>query len=208
MTGISGLMAIVTIAGFAIQQLLEVIKPFVALYWQTQIPNPSDPTTPTPTAAVWIKWSMALIAFLLGLVTVQLTDITLLSFVKPEWGKTLGDFLVSALVLGAGTEGLNTLTKYFAYVKEARKQSIKPAIEVAISPPSATVKVDQNFAFKATVKNTDNPNVTWEVAHGAGGSIDAQGIYKAPPVAGTYQIVAISEADPTKHAFAKVTVTS
>jgi hypothetical protein len=58
------------------------------------------------------------------------------------------------------------------------------------------------------VKNTEDTAVTWEVSDGAGGTIDDTGKYTAPPVPGTYQVVAISKADVAKHAVAKITVTA
>ena len=49
--------------------------------------------------------------------------------------------------------------------------------------------------------------VTWSVQEGApGGSVTAAGVYTAPGTAGTYHLVATSQADATKSATATVTV--
>lgn len=81
----------------------------------------------------------------------------------------------------------------------------KPVVEVEIFPSRVDVKTNETFTFKAVVKNTENHTVTWEVLHGSGGSIRA-GIYSAPSQSGVYQVVATSNADPTKYAIATVTV--
>ena len=207
MNGIEAVTATVAIAGFAIQQALELLAPGVTLGVKKLFPQNPGSTQPIPEADLK-KWAMALVAFLLGLGAVLFAKISLLSFVDEKWRGSDGDILVSALVLGAGTEGLNTLTKFFGYVKEGRKKSIAAAIEVAVIPPSVTVKVGETFKFRAGVKNTGNPTVTWEVPHGAGGTIDDQGLYTAPAAAGIYQIFAVSAADSTKHGIGKVIVTS
>jgi len=204
MDGISAVMATVAIAGFAIQQVLELLNPLVAvgskLAHEKWVKDP-----PVITEEKLKKWIMAMLAFFLGMAVVGITGISLMGYVNAGWENTLGDFLVSALVLGAGTEGMNTLTKYFGYVKEDRKQKAKPVVEVGIIPLHVEVKTNETFTFKAVVKNTENRRVTWEVLHSAGGSIDA-GIYSAPGQPGVYQVVAASQADPAKHAIAKVTV--
>ncbi len=200
-------LATVAIAGFAIQQILEIFKPGVLLMIRKYIKSrESTATDRAISEADLMKWSMAILALLMGIATVGLTKISLLVFIEPDCEGGVGDFLVSALVLGAGTEGLNTLTKYFGYVKEGRKLSLAPAIEVSIIPSSITVKVNETFQFKSIVKNSVNIAVKWEVSHSAGGTIDHTGKYKAPNTVGVYQVVAVSVADETKHALATVTV--
>jgi hypothetical protein len=203
----SKILAIVALAGFAIQQLLELLSPFVSLKIRKRIAGRTA-TNAALSEAELKKWWMAFLALLLGVGTVAVTKISLLKFVEPSWECSLGDFLVTALVLSAGTEGLNTLTKYFGYVKEGRKAAVAPQVEVAIVPSSVTVQHGQTFQFRSVVKNTSNAAVTWEVAHGSGGSIDlASGLYTAPNQAGTYNVLAVSKADEAKHAVATVKVT-
>lgn len=158
---ITKIIATVAIAGFGIQQVLELFKPWVSLevkkYVNSQRSSGSEEAL---SEAEVKKWSMAVLAFVMGVATVGITKISLLGFVEPTWKGGTGDLLVSALVLGAGTEGLNTLTKYLCYVKEGRKASLAPAVEVSIIPSSATVKVGGTFQFRSVVKNTPNMAVT------------------------------------------------
>jgi hypothetical protein len=61
--------------------------------------------------------------------------------------------------------------------------------------------------FTAAVTGTSNTGVTWSVKEGStGGSITSSGVYTAPSVAGTYHVVATSNADPTQSAIALVIV--
>ncbi len=83
-----------------------------------------------------------------------------------------------------------------------------PPVAVTINPPSAAINSCQGLTFAATVTGTTNTAVTWAVQEGAaGGTITAGGAYTAPSTAGTYHVVATSQADPTRTAVAAVTVT-
>lgn len=200
--------AIVAFAGFAIQQSLELLSPFVSLAIRKHIAGRTA-TQAVLTEQELKRWWMAFLAILLGAGTVAVTEISLLKFVEPLWARSPGDFLVTALVLGAGTEGLNSLTKYIKYVKDVRKAAAAPDITVVVVPSSITVAHGQTFKFRSVVKNTSNNAVTWEVAHGSGGVIDsASGLYTAPSHAGTYYVIAVSKADEAKHAVATVKVVS
>ena len=203
----SKVLATVALAGFAIQQILEMFDPWVSSAISKYVKRRQNTVSGDSLSQAEIKkWFMAVLAFLLGAATVGITKISLLVFVESTWKGGVGDFLVSALVLGAGTEGLNTLTKYFGYVKDGRRTSLAPAVEVSIIPSSTTVKVCDTFQFRSVVKNSQNTAVTWEVSHGAGESIDETGKYTAPKAAGMYQVVAISQADTAKHAISIVKV--
>src|SRR5205814_3576343 len=69
--------------------------------------------------------------------------------------------------------------------------------------------------FTATVQNTSNTAVTWQVSGVTGGNatvgtISSSGLYTAPAVVPNPAIVtvtAVSQADPTKSASAQVTIT-
>jgi hypothetical protein len=86
-------------------------------------------------------------------------------------------------------------------------------VSVSVSPTTATVTIGQSTNFSATVKNTTNTAVTWNVNGVAGGNssvgtISAAGVYTAPgkvPSA-TVSISATSAADTTKSASATVSV--
>ena len=83
-----------------------------------------------------------------------------------------------------------------------------PAVSVSVSPGSANVLVGTTATFAATVTNSSNTGVTWSVQEAAGGAISIAGLYTAPAVAGTYHIVATSNADTTKSATATAVVTA
>jgi acyl-coenzyme A thioesterase PaaI-like protein len=74
-------------------------------------------------------------------------------------------------------------------------------------PNSVTVALGAGQTFMATVTGSANIAVTWTVQEGAaGGSIDNQGNYTAPQVAGTYHVIATSMAHPSRSGSATVTV--
>jgi hypothetical protein len=82
-----------------------------------------------------------------------------------------------------------------------------PIVSITVSPSAATVFSTGTQSFTATVTGTNNTAVTWSVQEGAtGGSITSAGAYTAPQAAGTYHVVATSQADNTKSAIATVTV--
>ncbi|NLM37614.1 MAG: hypothetical protein GX202_05755 [Firmicutes bacterium] len=79
-------------------------------------------------------------------------------------------------------------------------------VSVTITPSEINVGLGQTYQFTATVTGTTNTTVTWSVSPEGGGSIDENGLYKAPDTAGTYTVTATSVADPTKSAKATVIV--
>ena len=82
-----------------------------------------------------------------------------------------------------------------------------PPITVSVSPPSATVNQGATQTFTVSVTGMTNTAVTWSVREGAaGGSITSSGVYTAPSTAGTFHVVATSQADSTKSATAAITV--
>lgn len=82
-----------------------------------------------------------------------------------------------------------------------------PPVVVTVTPSPATVDACKTLAFTATVTGTTNGAVTWAVQEGAaGGAITTGGVYTAPSNAGTYHVVATSQADSTRSAVVAVTV--
>lgn len=80
-------------------------------------------------------------------------------------------------------------------------------IAITISPDSAQLIPAQSATFSVTVSGTDNQQVAWSVREGlAGGTIGNDGVYRAPSLAGTFHVVATSQADRTKNAVVPVTV--
>ena len=200
---LSWVVAIVFITGFAIQQTLQILDPFVMAGIQAY--KNSRPNKDLPGGMAdgdFKKAVMAFLSFVLGAATVGLSGIRLLTYIQPDWGKSIADFLVTALVVGSGTEATNTVLKFMGYVKDAQKSDV----EVSIVPNTATVTKSTTFQFRADVKNATNKAVEWKVLNGNGGTIDANGLYTAPATAGTFQIMAASKADSTKSALGTVTV--
>jgi hypothetical protein len=91
-----------------------------------------------------------------------------------------------------------------------------PVVSVNVSPGTATVRVAGGTqAFTATVTNSSNTAVTWQVNGVTGGNatvgtISTSGLYTAPatvPSSSTVLVKAISQADNTRSDTAQVTLT-
>jgi hypothetical protein len=80
-----------------------------------------------------------------------------------------------------------------------------PAVAVTVTPGTAAVNGCQTATLSATVTGTSNSSVTWSVVEAAGGTVSG-GVYTAPSTAGTYHVVATSQADATRSATATMTV--
>jgi YD repeat-containing protein len=89
--------------------------------------------------------------------------------------------------------------------------TLMPPVAVTVTPASATLSNgSQQQQFTANVINTANTGVTWSVAPAGTGSLDANGLYTAPPTIPAQQtiiVTATSVADPTKSSSATVTLT-
>lgn len=94
--------------------------------------------------------------------------------------------------------------------------SLPPPINVTVAPLTANVAVGATQQFTATVTNTANTAVTWQVNGVAGGNstvgtISNTGLYTGPvavPNPATVTVTAVSVADNTKSGSATVTVTA
>src|ERR1700687_5548740 len=80
----------------------------------------------------------------------------------------------------------------------SNSSSPPPAIAVAVSPGSPSVSVGGKQQFTATVTGTSNTAVTWAVEESNGGTIDSTGNYAAPMKAGSFHVLATSQADLSK----------
>ena len=112
-------MAMVTITGFAIQQALELVDFVVTILAKLGIKLFSAVKEET-----FKKWINAWVAFGAGLIIVNLTKLSLLGVLACDLKLKCIDYLVTALALAAGTDAFNTLTKYFQYLKDGRKQKL------------------------------------------------------------------------------------
>jgi len=82
-------------------------------------------------------------------------------------------------------------------------------VTVEISPRTIALQPGGTQQFTATVTGATNTAVTWSVTEGAaGGSITSGGLYTAPGTAGTYHVVATSQADPTASDEVTITVST
>jgi len=83
-------------------------------------------------------------------------------------------------------------------------------VAVAVAPRTVSLKSMTTTKFVATVSGTStgqSGGLTWSVRETGGGTVDASGLYSAPAATGTFHVIAISVADPTKSDTATVTVT-
>lgn len=87
------------------------------------------------------------------------------------------------------------------------KTSSTPVI-VAITPKTPTLSVNAAQTFTASVTGSSNTAVTWSVTETNGGAIDSTGKYTAAAKAGTYHVVATSQASSTASDTATITVTA
>jgi len=68
-------------------------------------------------------------------------------------------------------------------------------VSLAVTPVNSTLDQGATQQFNASVVGSSNVAVTWSVQEGAaGGSITGAGIYTAPNAAGTFHVVATSQA--------------
>lgn len=112
-------LALVSMIGFAIQQLIELIDPIVTRL----ITGGIEPITDQEVLKK--KRVMQWLSLFLSFLVVQW------SYYMGEPIRTIGflglenydrvDLLVTVLLLSAGTEGSNIVVKYFNYVKDGRK---------------------------------------------------------------------------------------
>jgi hypothetical protein len=121
--------------GFALQRLLEIVgagldaAPFVD---QTQ----------------WAKWkpvSLGILAFGAGLVTSWSLGLQVLAPLGLANRSEPIEVLVTALVISAGTEGLNSILKFLGYAKESQKATAITALESAatkVGSPADAVNLD------------------------------------------------------------------
>lgn len=84
--------------------------------------------------------------------------------------------------------------------------TVRAPVEVSIEPDHVDLEFDGVAQFRAHVSGTTDSRVEWEVLDAGGGTIDAQGVYRAPQAEGTFTIQATSLADRRRTATATVTV--
>ena len=108
---VTAAIAILTFGGFAIQRVLEILDGPIAAISKNWLGSDSKPVF------------MGLLAVILAFVIVRNTDLNIMkAFGGTDAGISpfVGD-AIFILVLSAGTEAVNIATKYFTYVKKARR---------------------------------------------------------------------------------------
>ncbi|MGH9542747.1 MAG: hypothetical protein ACRD2H_12795, partial [Terriglobales bacterium] len=110
----------------------------------------------------------------------------------------------------AGTVKVTALSQANTSKSGSAAVTVAPAVAITISPNgnNITVAAGATQQFTASVTNTSNTAVTWQVDGVTGGgaavgTITAQGLYTAPaipPVGGVVEIGAVSQADPSRSA--------
>ncbi len=136
------------------------------------------------------------------------------------WGTSAGTINSSGLLTAPATASTVTVTA--TSVQDTSKTgstvvtvtAAPTIIGVSITPTSATLGCGTTQQFSATVSNSTNQAVTWQVNGVTGGNstegaISANGLYTAPsavPNPASVTVSAIPQADPTKSASATVTI--
>jgi cytochrome b involved in lipid metabolism len=80
-------------------------------------------------------------------------------------------------------------------------------IVVTVTPSALSLNAGSKAQFTATLTNSTTQAVTWSTT-GSIGTIDANGMFTAAPIAGTGMVKATSVEDPTKSHSVQVTVTA
>lgn len=96
-------------------------------------------------------------------------------------------------------EGNLVRVHYFAQKPERDTDKIYPQLRVnlAVKPEFSRLKCREKLQLKADVTGSEDGNVTWRIKEENGGVIDRNGLYQAPEMPGTYEIIATAAADET-----------
>lgn len=129
---------------------------------------------------------------------------------RAEIDRSTGHFRIFARRTGGATA--TARVRWWAQMPRAGETTTTVAIGITISPTAASVLTNASTTFNASVTGTTNTQINWSVQEGtSGGSVSpATGptsTYTAPAVAGTYHVIARSNANPSVSATATVTVT-
>jgi hypothetical protein len=127
---------------------------------------------------------------------------------------TMGLYTAPAVVPSPATVTVAAVAQADSTKSASATVTVTPTIIVTVSPSSATVTPNANQQFTATVQNTTDSAVTWQVNGTTGGSatvgtISTVGLFtapSAPPSGGTVTVTAVSMADPSKSGSATVTI--
>ena len=118
------------------------------------------------------------------------------------WTATGGTITSSGLFTAGSTTG-NSFSVKATSVADTSKSATAAvsiqAVQVTVSPTSATLLPGQTQQFTASVTGSSNTSVTWTAT---GGTISASGLYTAGQSTGNFAVTATAAADLTKSATA------
>ena len=105
-------------------------------------------------------------------------------------------------------EGNRLTVHYFAQKPERDTSRIlaQRQVSLTVTPEFAHVSRRGTLRLQAEVVGSEDKGVQWKVNEEGGGSIDRNGVYQAPEMPGTYEIVAVASADENVRASAFVIV--
>ncbi|MBE7005308.1 MAG: hypothetical protein E7425_13720 [Ruminococcaceae bacterium] len=105
-------------------------------------------------------------------------------------------------------EGNRLTVHYFAQKPERDTSRIlaQRRVGLSVTPEFSHVALRGTIRFRAEVTGSEDKSVRWVVKEDNGGVIDHNGIYQAPELPGTYEIMAISNTDDSVTASAFVIV--
>ncbi len=112
------------------------------------------------------------------------------------------------LWLHDAVEGNRVTVHYFAQKPErdAGRLLAHHKVSVSVSPEFSRVSRRGTLRFEAEVNGSDDKNVIWKVMEENGGTIDRNGVYQAPEIPGTYEIIVTTSVDESVSASAFVIV--
>ena len=105
-------------------------------------------------------------------------------------------------------DGNRIRVHYFAQKPERDTSRIlsQRQVSLTITPEFSRLSRRGTLRFQADLVGSEDQEVLWSVKEENGGAIDRNGIYQAPELPGTYEIVARAGADETAAASAFVIV--
>ena len=105
-------------------------------------------------------------------------------------------------------EGNRMTIHYYAQKPERDTSRLmsKQQVSVSVTPEFTRAEHGETRQFYAEVSGSTEKGVTWSVVEKNGGVIDENGVYQAPEISGTYEIVAVSKADESVSASAFIIV--
>ena len=136
------------------------------------------------------------------------------SSVSPPWVETAAVVYPTRGTMRIGVwlhdnvDGNRVRVHYYAQKPErdTRRLLENRQVSMRILPEVIRLSKREQLRFRAIVQGSEDKEVTWAVKEQGGGAIDRNGIYQAPELPGTYEIVATAGADSAVTASAFVIV--